>query len=33
LALGGIILFVFAGYNPQRPLVMRELGLAEDELA
>lgn len=32
LALAGIIIFVFAGYNPQKSLVMRELGLAEDEL-
>jgi hypothetical protein len=32
LALAGIILFVFAGYNPQQALVMRELGLGEDEL-
>jgi hypothetical protein len=32
LALAGIIIFVFAGYNPQKALVMRELGLGEDEL-
>lgn len=32
LALAAIIIFVFAGYNPQKSLVMRELGLAEDEL-
>lgn len=32
LALGAVILFVFAGYNPQRSLVVRELGLGEGDL-
>lgn len=32
LALAAVILFIFAGYNPQKSMVMRELGLAEDEL-
>lgn len=33
IALGAIVLFVFAGYNPQKSLVARELGLGEDELS
>jgi hypothetical protein len=32
LALGAVILFVFAGYNPQKAMVMRELGLGEEDL-
>jgi K+ transporter len=32
MALAAVILFVFAGYNPQRQLVMRELKLGGEDL-